>query len=82
MQTIKKFFSIETEKYQFEIYDFTTIVTALNVTFILFGFWWAPMLGIANCLLFVALNVKTHAHVNAYISQLALIILNTYFLTL
>lgn len=79
---MKKFFSIEKEQYEFEIYDLTTLLTVLNVAFILLGYWWAPIFGIINCVVFVLLNIKSRAHINSYISQVALIILNCYFLGL
>lgn len=79
---MKKFFSITEEKYVFEWMDIFTILTILNVSFVLLGFWWAPIIGIVSCFLNVLLNIKNHAHVNTYIMQIALLILNSYFLTL
>lgn len=81
MQTVKNFFGIQ-KSYRFEIYDLTTLITVLNVSLILMGFWWAPMLGLLNCGICIGLNVKSRAHINAYVTQIMLIILNTYFLTL
>lgn len=81
MQTVKNFFGIQ-ESYRFEIYDLITLITVLNVSLILMGFWWAPMLGLLNCGICIGLNVKSRAHINAYVTQIMLIILNTYFLTL
>lgn len=81
MQTVKNFFGIQ-ESYRFEIYDLTTLITVLNVSLILMGFWWAPMLGLLNCGICIGLNIKSRAHINAYVTQIMLIILNTYFLTL
>lgn len=78
---MREFFGI-TEKFRFEIADLTTVVTILNVALILAGYWWAPVLGIANCIVCLALNVKNHAHINMYVTQVALIVLNVYFLTL
>lgn len=79
---MRNFFSITHKKYQFEIFDVVSILTVLNVAFILVGFWWAPFLGIANCIISIILNIKNKAHINLYIIQLALIVLNGYFLTL
>ena len=81
MRTLKRFFGIETN-YKFEMMDLFSIVTILNVTFILMGFGWAPALGVLNCILniFFALDKKTH--LNFYTMQIALIILNIYFLIL
>ena len=78
---MKAFFRIETT-YKFEIMDLFTLITILNVTFILMGFWWAPVLGLVNCVANIVVNVKTRAHINAYMMQIALIVLNVYFLTL
>ena len=79
---MKKFFSITEDKYIFEIWDITTLITVLNVAFVLMGYSWAPLLGIANCILCIGINIHNKAHVNNYVCQLALIILNVYFLTL
>ena len=79
---MKKFFNITKDKYEFEMADLTTLITILNVAFILMGFWWAPILGIANCVICIGLNIVNHMHINMYITQVALIILNAYFLTL
>ena len=79
---MKEFFSITDDKYIFEIWDITTLVTVLNVAFVLMGYSWAPLLGIANCILCIGINIHNKAHVNNYVCQLALIILNVYFLTL
>jgi hypothetical protein len=79
---MKEFFSITEKKYVFEVADLTTIITILNVLFVVCGFAWAPWLGIVNCSVWLVLNVKAKAHVNSYVTQIALIILNAYFLTL
>ncbi len=79
---MKKFFSITASHYKFEVYDITALLTILNVLFILLGFAWAPLFGIVNCAIFIALNVKTKAHINSWITQLSLIVLNVYFLNL
>lgn len=79
---MKEFFGIKENTYKFEMADLTTIVTILNVAFILMGFWWAPILGIVNCVVCIALNIIDHAHINMYVTQIALVILNVYFLTL
>jgi len=80
MQTIKKFFSITETKYQFEIFDILTILTVLNVTLILVGWTLAPTIGIINCIVSIIVNIKNRTHINIYIMQVALIILNVYFL--
>ena len=79
---MKKFFDIKEEEYRFEIWDLTALITIFNVAFVLMGFWWAPILGLVNCTICLIANVKIHAHINNYVTQVALIILNCYFLTL
>ena len=79
---VKELYNITDKEYKFEMYDLTTLITVLNVAFIIMGFWWAPILGIANCVVFIILNIINKVHINSYITQVALIILNVYFLTL
>ena len=79
---MKEFFSITEKKYVFEVADLTTIITILNVLFVVCGFAWAPLLGIVNCGIWLVLNVKAKAHANSYVAQIALIVLDVYFLTL
>ena len=79
---MKKFFDIKEEEYRFEIWDLTALITIFNVAFVLMGFWWAPILGLVNCTICLIANVKNHTHINNYVTQVALIILNCYFLTL
>ena len=77
---IKKFFGIENEKYLFEWEDLTSLLTVLNVALVIAGFYWAPWIGIINSSLGILLNVKFKSHLNMYVMQIALIILNAYFL--
>jgi len=77
---MKNFFGIIENKYCFEIADMTTIITILNVAFIIMGFWWAPFFGIINCIIGIVINIKNKLHINMYIMQIALLILNIYFL--
>lgn len=79
---MKNFFSIIENHYLFEIWDITSIITIANVILVIAGLRWAPLLGIVNCCICLVLNIKQKAHINAYCTQLALIILNIYFLTL
>ena len=79
---VKEFFNITDKEYKFEMYDLTTLITVLNVAFVIMGLWWAPILGIVNCVIFIILNIINKVHINSYITQIALIILNVYFLTL
>ena len=77
---MREFFGITSDKYLFEWGDILALLTLLNVTFIFLGFWWAPVLGLCGCGLSVWLNVRSKAHLNMYVMQGALIILNIYFL--
>ena len=79
---MREFFSIEEKEYKFEIWDLTALITILNVAFILMGFWWAPILGLVNCVICLVMNVINKVHINNYVTQVALIILNIYFLTM
>lgn len=67
-------------KYIFEWNDVSTVLTILNVTLIICGFWFAPIFGLLNCGLGLTLNIKDKAHANLYLTQAALIALNIYFL--
>lgn len=80
MNKIKAFFGIAESGYKFEIYDITTALTVLNVTLIFAGISFAPLFGIANCLIFLVLQIKNRAHINNYVTQLMLIALNVYFM--
>lgn len=79
---MKKFFDIKEKTYKFEISDLTSLITVLNVAFVLLGFWWAPLFGVVNCVLGLIINIKNHLHINMYVLQIALLVLNIYFLTL
>lgn len=77
---MKKFFSIKSNNYQFEIMDIITLLTILNVGFIICGFWYAPIFGLCACVLSIVTMIKNKNHINNYVMQLALIILNIFFL--
>jgi hypothetical protein len=77
---VKDFFSITKEKYCFEWCDFTTILTIANVALIICGWRFAPLIGIFNSIFCIGLSISGRAHINAYVTQLALIILNVYFM--
>lgn len=79
---MKKFFGIKSNKYIFEWGDISTALTVLNVVLVLMGVYFAPIIGIFNCILGLILNVKNNSHINMYVMQIALIVLNCYFLTL
>ena len=77
---MKQFFSITESNYQFSIFDVTALFTILNVIFIILGYWFAPLFGLVNCGICLIMNVKNKAMINSYITQIALIILNLYFM--
>ena len=79
---MREFFTIEEKEYKFEVWDLTALITILNVAFILMGFWWAPILGLVNCAICLVTNVINKVHINNYVTQVALIVLNIYFLTM
>lgn len=78
---MREFFGI-TESFRIEWNDVVALITILNVALVLLGFSWAPILGIANGVLSLVLNIKYRAHINLYVMQLAIIVLNIYFLSL
>lgn len=79
---MRKFFGIESDEYVFEWADVTTGLTILNVVLVLVGIAWAPVIGIVNSILGLILNIRFKTHLNMYVMQLALIVLNMYFLNL
>lgn len=82
MNRIKDFFTIKEEGYVFEIFDLTALITVLNVALILMGYWWAPILGLVNCVIIIVVSALNKVHINNYITQIALIVLNFYFLNM
>ena len=77
---IKKFFSIEQDNYNFNIYDLTALFTILNVILIIVGFRFASVFGLVNCFICLAMAIRNHAFLNVYVTQIALVILNIFFL--
>ena len=77
---MKKFFSIEEKKYVFEWNDITAFFTVVNVILVMSSFAWAPWIAIGNCIISLLLNIRYRTHINLYIIQIALVILNIYFL--
>ena len=77
---MRELFGIKEKKYVFEWGDITSLFTVLNVLFIVLGYWWAPVVGLLNALCSIVLNAQNKTHMNLYITQIALIILNVYFL--
>ena len=80
MRGLKEFFGIE-GRFRFEWGDLTALLTLLNVGCLISWFWWAPLIGLANCLLSLALfALNKGTHVNLWVMQGALIVLNIFFL--
>lgn len=77
---MKKLFSIEESKYVFEWNDVVAFLTIVNVVCVMLGCAFAPWIAIGNCLLSLVLNVKYKVHLNLYVIQVALVILNIFFL--
>lgn len=76
---MRRFFGIETA-YQFEIMDIITLLTILNVAFIICGFWFAPIFGLCACIVSIVTMIRNRNHINNFVMQIALIILNVFFL--
>lgn len=76
---MKKFFGIK-EKFHLEWADLTALLSILNVVFIMLGFWYAPFFGLFNCGFAIGWNYNKQMHINFYLTQIAFIILNIYFL--
>ena len=77
---IKKFFNIEQDSYNFDIYDLTALFTVLNVILIIVGFRFASVFGLVNCFICLAMAIRNHAFLNTYVTQIALVVLNIFFL--
>lgn len=78
---IKNFFGIES-KYKFELMDLLSLLIAVNVILVIMGIWWAPIFGLTNNILSILSAIKKKTHINFYIMQIFLMVLNIYFLTL
>ena len=77
---LKRHFQILENRYKFNIYDVTTLLTILNALFIMLDFWWAPIIGFLNCGIMLIISFKHKLYINSYVTQLVLIVLNIYFL--
>lgn len=76
---IKNFFGIN-DQFKLEWADISTLLTLANVSLIIAGAWWAPMIGISNSIASCAIGIPHKSHINFYITQLALVVLNIFFL--
>lgn len=76
---LKAFFQIRAP-YRFEWNDVSALLICFNVLFVILGYAWAPVLGVINNLLGLVLAVRSRAHLNIYLLNAALLVLNIYFL--
>lgn len=76
---MKKFFGIN-ENFRFEWDNLSALLTVMNVSLILMDFWVAPIFGLVNCAVNLFRLPQGQGHVNMYTMNLALIVLNLYFL--
>ena len=80
IKRVREFFGIESNKIKVEWMDIATILTVINVALIIAGFWWAPIVGIINATANIIIMIIKKGHINGYIMQAALLIMNIYFL--
>ena len=79
-ERIRKFFGIEDNKLKVEWMDISTILTVINVTLICAGVQWAPVVGIINTTASIIVNIIKKGHINGYVLNFALLMMNIYFL--
>ena len=80
MNTIKKFFGIET-KYKFEMNDLRALLQLINVALIVFaGFQVGAIFGLCIATLGIIKDFTTDRHINGIAMHLASIILNVFIL--
>ena len=80
IKIVREFFGIKEDKIKVEWMDISTILTIINVTLIICGVAWAPVVGIVNAIASIIILIIKRGHINAYVMNAALIILNIYFL--
>lgn len=80
IKRVREFFGITENKIRVEWMDISTILTVINVTLIVCGVAWAPVVGIVNAVANIIILIIKRGHINAYVMNTALIILNIYFL--
>ena len=80
MMRVREFFGIKEDTIKVEWMDISTILTVINVTLIICGVAWAPVVGIVNAIANIIILIIKRGHINAYVMNTALIILNIYFL--
>lgn len=78
---IKRFFGVNNnEKFYLEWMDVSTLLIVINVTLICAGVQWAPIVGIINASACIVVNVIKRGHINGYVLNFALLMMNIYFL--
>ena len=78
--TIKKFFGINDKNFKLEWMDISTVLTVINITLIVCGIAWAPIIGIINAVANIIMLIIKKGHINGYVLNMALLIMNIYFL--
>ncbi len=81
MNTIKKFFKIETA-YRFEMNDIRAIIQVINVALIMMFGLSISWFGLALAVFGLIKDFATDRHINSIIMHTAGAVLNIYFLTL
>lgn len=62
--------------------DISTLLTIVNVVLVIAGWHYAPLFGLVNAGAGLVVAKRAAAHINTYLMNTALIILNIYFLNL
>lgn len=70
------------KRLELEWNDFSALLVALNVFFVIAGYWWAPIFGLINNSIGLGLNIKDKGHFNLNVINASFIVLNIYFLLL
>lgn len=80
IKRVREFFGIKEDTIKVEWMDISTILTVINVILIVCGVAWAPVIGIVNAIANIIIMIIKKGHINGYIMQTALLIMNIYFL--
>jgi hypothetical protein len=81
MQTIKKWFGVETP-YRFEWNDIRCCITILNVALIMLFGLQVSWFGLAIAVFGIFKDLSQRRHINDILMHLSSVVLNTYFLLL
>ena len=68
------------KKYKFELDDVSALLTVANVVLLLLGWEGAPAFGITNCAFSIGRAIRHKSHFNIYVINIAILVLNFYFL--